>query len=55
MLKHVSIQVIFPFVAEGAVFNRANKESLQSKQEYGLRTKYFHAGLFVGVLDDSTN
>lgn len=29
MLKHVSIQVVLPFIAEGAVFEWANEESLQ--------------------------
>jgi hypothetical protein len=35
MLKHVSIQVIFPFIAEGAVFEWANEESLLNEREGG--------------------
>jgi len=53
MLKHVSIQVVLPFIAEGAVFEWANEESLQPKQEHGLRTKYFHSGMFTTLVNAS--
>jgi len=33
MLKHVSIQVVLPFIAEGAVFEWANEESLLNERE----------------------
>lgn len=33
MLKHMTVQVIFPNVAERAVFKWANERSLQSRRE----------------------
>jgi hypothetical protein len=55
MLKHVPVQVIFPFIAEGAVFKWANKEFLQSNKNYVLRSKYLYCCLFKIVLDASNN
>jgi|SwirhisoilCB2_FD_contig_91_866567_length_553_multi_1_in_0_out_0_1 hypothetical protein len=54
MLKHVSVQVIFSFIAEGAVFKWANKESLQSNKDMCYDRNIYNA-LFNIVLNASNN